>query len=94
MLTYQLPDSITDLAMGGEFNEFDLNVFFKAEGDGVNATFTYEGEVQKWLELIKGTYEPANLDNLKLGAKRPPMPFSLPNLAPMSTSLPSGFMRI
>ena len=76
MLTYQLPDSITELAMGGEFNEFDLNVFFKAEGEGVNATFTYESEVQKWLELIKGTYEPANLDNLKLGAKRPPMPFS------------------
>lgn len=75
MLTYQLPDSITELAMGGEFNEFDLNVFFKAEGEGVNATFTYESEVQKWLDLIRGSYLPTSIDNLKLGAKKPFMPF-------------------
>lgn len=28
MLTYQLPDSIREVAMKGEFNEFDLSVFF------------------------------------------------------------------
>jgi hypothetical protein len=76
MLTYQLPDSITELAMGGEFNEFDLNVFFKAEGEGVNAKFLYESEVQKWLDLIRGSYLETSLDNLKLGASKPPMPFS------------------
>ena len=28
MLTYQLPDSISEIAVGGEYNEFDLNIFF------------------------------------------------------------------
>ena len=32
MMTYQLPDSIIDIAQQGEFNEFDLNEFFFAEG--------------------------------------------------------------
>lgn len=76
MLTYQLPDSITELAMGGEYNEFDLNLFFKAEGEGVNAKFIYESEVQKWLDLIRGSYLETTLDDLKLGARKPPMPFS------------------
>ncbi|WP_373516995.1 GIY-YIG nuclease family protein [Pricia sp.] len=76
MLTYQLPDAITELAMGGEFNEFDLNIFFKAEGEEDTASFLYESEVQKWLELIRGSYLETTLDNLKLGAKKPPMPFS------------------
>ena len=34
LLTYQLPDAIREIAMQGEFNEFDLNVFFSAEGEG------------------------------------------------------------
>ena len=34
-------------------------------------------EVQKWLDLIRGGYLPASVDDLKLGQdKRPPMPFS------------------
>lgn len=85
MLTYQLPDSITEIAMGGEYNEFDLNVFFKAEGEGVNAKFIYESEVQKWLDLIRGSYFATTLDNLKLGAKKPPMPFSDSRLLPVLT---------
>ena len=28
MLTYQLPDSIRQIAMQGEFDGFDLNIFF------------------------------------------------------------------
>ncbi len=76
LLTYQLPDAIRDVAMGGEFNEFDLNTFFTAEGEGTLARFKYEDEVQKWLDLLRGAYLPANLDDLKLGAQRPPMPFS------------------
>ena len=31
MLTYQVPDSIQQIAKGGEFNEFDLNVFFSVK---------------------------------------------------------------
>ncbi len=76
LLTYQLPDSIREIAMQGEFNEFDLNVFFSAEGQGVLARFKYEEEVQKWLDLIRGAFLETTVDNLKLGAKKPPMPFS------------------
>ena len=77
MLTYRMPDEIQDVAKQGEFDEFDLNVFFAAEGKGENARFKYENEVQKWLDLIRGSYLPASVDELKLGQdKRPPMPFS------------------
>jgi hypothetical protein len=76
LLTYQLPDSIREIAMQGEFNEFDLNAFFSAEGGGALARFKYESEVQKWLDLIRGAFLETTIDNLKLGAKKPPMPFS------------------
>ncbi|PKN76148.1 MAG: restriction endonuclease [Candidatus Cloacimonetes bacterium HGW-Cloacimonetes-2] len=76
MLTYQLPDEIRDIAMKGEFNEFDLNVFFSAEGLGDKAKFKYENEVQKWLNLIRGEHRASNLDDLKLGAQKPPLPYS------------------
>ena len=76
MLTYQLPDSIREIAMKGEFDEFDLNVFFSAKGDGRLARFEYEDEVQKWLDLIRGSLTETSVDNLKMGAKKPPFPFS------------------
>jgi hypothetical protein len=76
LLTYQLPDSIREIAMQGEFNEFDLNVFFSADGTGERAKFTYQDDVQKWLDLIRGAFLKTTIDNLKLGAKKPPMPFS------------------
>ena len=76
LMTYQLPDSIRDVALEGEFDEFDLNIFFSAKGEEEEATFVYETEVQKWLDLIRGQYLATTTDNLKLGAKKPPMPFS------------------
>jgi len=76
LMTYQLPDAIREVALQGEFNEFDLNVFFSAEGVGDQARFKYEDEVQKWLDLIRGAYLPTSMDNLRLGAQRPPLPFS------------------
>ncbi len=76
MLTYQLPDSIREIAMKGEFNEFDLNLFFSADGRGKRAHFKYENEVQKWLDLIRGAFAETTIDNLKIGAKKPPLPFS------------------
>ena len=81
LLTYKIPDSIRQIALQGEFNEFDLNVFFSArlqeENRPETARFVYENEVQKWLDLIRGAYLPANMDDLKLEKeKRPPMPFS------------------
>jgi hypothetical protein len=76
LLTYQLPDSIREIAMQGEFKEFDLNIFFSADGIGNKAKFKYQDEVQKWLDLIRGAFSETTIDNLKLGAKKPPMPFS------------------
>ncbi len=77
MFTYRIPDSIRQIAVQGEFNEFDLNLFFAAEGSGENARFKYENEVQKWLDLIRGAYLPSGVDDLKLGQnRRPPMPYS------------------
>lgn len=77
MLTYRIPDSIRQIAIQGEYDEFDLNVFFSATGKGKDAKFRYESEVQKWLDLIRGSYLPSSVDDLKLGQdKRPPMPYS------------------
>ncbi|MDI6827458.1 MAG: GIY-YIG nuclease family protein [Armatimonadota bacterium] len=76
LLTYQLPDDIREIALKGEYNEFDLNTFFAAEGVGEHAKFKYEDEVQKWLDLIRGAFLPTSIDNLKLGAQKPPLPFS------------------
>lgn len=76
MLTYQLPEQIQQIALKGEYNEFDLNIFFSAEGSGRNARFKYEEEVQKWLDLIRGQYIETLVDDLKLGKKKPPMPYS------------------
>ena len=76
MLTYKIPESIQRIAKQGEFDEFDLNVFFSAEGTGKNAHFKYEDYVQKWLDLIRGSYLETSVDELKLGAQKPPMPYS------------------
>lgn len=72
MLTYQLPDSIREIAEQGEFDEFDLNEFFSAKDD----KFVYEDYVQKWLDLIRGAYKENIVTELKLGAEKPPMPYS------------------
>ena len=76
MLTYQLPDEIAHIASQGEFDGFDLNIFFKADGIGSSAKFKYENEVQKWLDLIRGSFSDTIVENLKLGTKKPPLPFS------------------
>ena len=77
MMTYRIPESIRQIAVQGEYDEFDLNVFFSATGKGGNAHFVYESYVQKWLDLIRGSYLPSSVDDLKLGQdKRPPMPYS------------------
>ncbi len=76
LMTYTLPDDIRQVAEEGEFNEFDLNEFFRAAGDGEAAKFEHEDEVQKWLDLIRGAYRGTTIDDLKLGKDRPPLPFS------------------
>ena len=85
LMTYKIPDSITRIARQGEFDEFDLNLFFKAEGKGKGARFVYEEYVQKWLDLIRGNSRETAVDDLKLGAEKPPMPFSDTRLLSMLT---------
>ena len=82
LLTYQMPDELISIARQGEFDEFDLNAFFEASGRGKDAGFKHKNEVQKWLDIIRGNYAPAQLDDLKLGAQKPPFPFSDVRLLP------------
>ncbi len=82
LLTYQMPDELLAIASAGEFDEFDLNEFFVATGTGAAAEFTHKGDVQKWLDIIRGAYAPTQVDNLKLGSQRPPFPYSDVRLLP------------
>jgi hypothetical protein len=85
MMTYKIPDDIQRIAAQGEYDEFDLNVFFSAEGDGDAAKFKHEEYVQKWLDLIRGANLGTTVDDLKLGAKKPDMPYSSPRLLEILT---------
>lgn len=81
LLTYQMPEEILAIASGGEFDEFDLNEFFRAKGAGLVAEFDHKDEVQKWLNIIRGGYNKHAVDHLKLG-KPPPWPYSDSRLLP------------
>jgi hypothetical protein len=81
LLTYQMPDELLSIASGGEFDEFDLNEFFKAKGTGVLAQFEHKDEVQKWLNIIRGSGPAQTIESLKTGT-RPPWPYSDVRLLP------------
>ncbi len=81
LLTYQMPDELLAIARDGEFDEFDLNTFFEATGTGPEARFRHQDEVQKWLDIIRGTYLPKVHAHLKTGT-RPPFPYSDSRLLP------------
>jgi hypothetical protein len=75
LMTYQIPEAVSNIAKQGEFNEFDLNTFFSAKGKNKQASFNYENEVQKWLEFIRGSLKETSIDTLKMGSAKPPMPY-------------------
>ncbi len=81
LLTYQMPDELVAIASAGEFDEFDLNEFFAASGIGKSAKFKHKSDVQKWLNIIRGSYAPQVIENLKTGT-RPPFPYSDDRLLP------------
>ncbi|MET4781085.1 DEAD/DEAH box helicase family protein [Glaciihabitans sp. UYNi722] len=81
LLTYQMPEELTAIAAQGEFDEFDLNAFFEAKDVGVDAEFVHKDDVQKWLDIIRGSYAPTQVDALKAG-QRPPFPYSDSRLLP------------
>ncbi len=75
MMTYQLPESITQITDTGEYDEFDLNEFFKAEGEKDKAEFKHHNDVQKWLDLIRGEGIENMYDSLKSGKDKYFLPF-------------------
>ena len=81
LLTYQMPDEVLHVAASGEFDEFDLNEFFSATGNGKKAEFKYKDEVQKWLDIIRGQYAGQIAKGLKSGTK-PPFPYADVRLLP------------
>ncbi|NNE56794.1 MAG: restriction endonuclease [Hellea sp.] len=81
LLTYQMPDELLSIASGGEFDEFDLNEFFAAKGDGILATFKHKAEVQKWLEVIRGNNLRQFYSRLKT-KDTPPWPYGTGQLLP------------
>ena len=81
LLTYQMPDELLAIASGGEFDEFDLNSFFEASGTEKSAKFKHKDDVQKWLDIIRGSYAPKSHEHLKTGT-RPPFPYSDSRLLP------------
>lgn len=77
LMTYRMPEEIRAIAQRGENDEFDLNEFFAAEEkDGAAARFVHEAHVQKWLDLIHGAHLPMSIDEMKLGAKSPVLPYA------------------
>lgn len=74
LLTYQMPPELLAVASAGEFDEFDLNGFFEASGEGRKAQFKHKSDVQKWLDIIRGGYVAKTVEQLKTGT-RPPFPY-------------------
>lgn len=81
LLTYQMPDELLAVASEGQFDEFDLNEFFAASGSGKTARFAHKNEVQKWLDIIRGSYVRQVRENLISGGA-PPFPYSDSRLLP------------
>ena len=81
LLTYQMPDELLAIASAGEFDEFDLNEFFSATGTGRGAQFKHKDDVQKWLDIIRGSHVSQTVESLKTGT-RPPFPYSDVRLLP------------
>jgi hypothetical protein len=81
LLTYQMPPELITVASAGEFDEFDLNAFFEASGEGKKAQFKHKSDVQKWLDIIRGGYAPKTVEQLKTGS-RAPFPYTDVTLLP------------
>jgi len=79
LMTYQLPEACTQIALKGEQDEFDLNEFFRAEipegKDAKDAVFVHKNEVQRWLDIIRGKAEISNEIEKSMGATKPVLPY-------------------
>lgn len=75
LMTYQMSDQIREIASAGEFDEFDLNEFFAAKGEGDVAEFKHCDEVQKWLDLLRGGFSETTWICSRWVRGKPPMPY-------------------
>ena len=83
MFTYEIDDITENIAYQGEFDEFDLNIFFKAEGSGLYddpkvetpAHFVNENDVQKWLDIMRGNFGSMTVASLKTDIRKIPLPY-------------------
>ena len=75
MMTYKMPEKLREVAMQGEFNEFDLNKFFSAKkNEDGEYVFELEDKVQAFLEILHGMNLQQNLDD-GMSEKHPPIPY-------------------
>lgn len=65
MMTYEMPDSVKSVLQNSGIDYFDLNEFFKATGEGEEATFIFEKEVQMWLNFIRGSDIASMFDSIR-----------------------------
>lgn len=89
LMTYQLPEVCTQIALKGEQNEFNLNEFFRAEcpkdskgKDNLSkASFVHINEVQRWLDIIRGKADISTENQKAMGSTKPVLPYFDVNLA-------------
>lgn len=74
MMTYQMPNNLGELIEQYDMDEFDLNEFFRAEGQGSDAHFVHENAVQKWLDIIRGKASIFSNSDLPINQK-PALPY-------------------
>ncbi|MBD2114929.1 MULTISPECIES: restriction endonuclease [Cyanophyceae] len=81
LLVYQLPKKLREVAIGGKRNEFDLNTFFAATGNGKRASFTHRDQVQAWLDWLRGQDVGAAVQVLDVSTAKP-FPYADTNVLP------------
>jgi hypothetical protein len=79
LLAYEMPPALKEVALNN-LSEFSLTEFFRTkDGDDKKPTFVHEGEVQRWLDLLRGQDLAEMWTNVSV-TRSPPMPFEDTNL--------------
>ena len=78
LLAYEMPESLKEIALNN-LSEFSLTEFFRIEKGAKPPKFLHEGEVQKWLDLLRGQ-DLTELWSVVSNSSRPPLPFEDVNL--------------
>jgi hypothetical protein len=65
LITYKVPEEISQIATKSNINEFDLHEFFKTNNEtDEKAKFIHEDNVQAWLDFIRGSHKSEDYQNL------------------------------